>query len=140
VRLGLDHVADVLAGPPEILHLDRGTGRAVVAEMADPRRVEGGPVLLQVPHEDADAHHIGQAGAGCGEDGGQVREELVRLLACLSRPPAGLRIISEQGGDEDPAARFHRLWHRPRVMGCVRRFDYLHDTCLRFLGYRAERM
>jgi len=36
VRLGLHHVADALVGPAEILHLDRGTGGTVLAEMADP--------------------------------------------------------------------------------------------------------
>ena len=62
----------------------------MVAEMADPRCVEGRPVPLQVAHEDADPHDIGQARAGRGEDGGQVSEDLVRLLACLSRPCTGL--------------------------------------------------
>jgi hypothetical protein len=98
--------------------------------MADPRLVEGGPVPLQVPHEDAHPYHIGQADACCGQDGGQVGEKLIRLLGRLGRPPAGPRIVSEQGRDEDPAARLHRLRHRPRMPRRVRRFDYLHDTCL----------
>ena len=62
MRLGLHHVAGALAGPAEILYLDRGSGGPAVAEMADPRLVEGRPVPLQVPHEDADPHDIGQAG------------------------------------------------------------------------------
>src|SRR5579862_1083267 len=96
--------------------------------MADPRLVEGRPVALQVPHEDADPYDIRQVGAGRSEDGGQVSEDLVRLLGCLSRPPASLRIGSEQRRDKNPAARFHRLGHWAGVPGRVRRLDYLHQV------------
>jgi hypothetical protein len=115
---------------PKIFHLDRGTGRAVIAEMAGPRFVKSRPVPLQVSHEDAGPHDVGQAGACRGQDGGQIREDLVRLPAGLGWQPAGLRIVSEQCRHEDPATRFHRLRHWARVAGRGGRLDYFHDICL----------
>ena len=100
----LDHEAGVLTLASELVGLDGRAGGSVVTEPLRPDLVESRPVPLQIPHDDADPHHVGQLGAGRGQDGGQVVEDDVHLGGGVLGDDAVDRVGAEQCGHVDPAA------------------------------------
>ena len=59
----------------------------MVTEPFDPHLVERRPVPLQVPHDDADPHHVSELGIRRRQDGDQVVEDEVGLGRCILLGP-----------------------------------------------------
>jgi hypothetical protein len=79
----------------------------VLPELLGPPLVEYRPVALQCAHDDAHAHDAGQAHAGLGQDGSEVREQLSSWVAGLIMALPGIVLLRAVLGPSPNSHRHH---------------------------------